>query len=368
MNGLRELTQCLWSDLNHLWVVEYVWFIIGALLLITQREIKKRGWLFGLTFFWFSFCAVRVFAISQPVHPDWPFPVTLLLESAAASTLFFLMLYYTLVSLFEPDAWVRIFRVVGWANAVGIILGAFHGTPYGLLVNASMSGCLSAVLLPFFLEKKRLGAAVLIVSIFIARQSLPLAVSSVMLAVFLVRHRCFLTLLLSGGAILAVGKFLTHHEDGSLFNTHGRWLTWEDSFRWFNEHLSLWLGGGSGSFFALGPMLTAKTGNLFLWAHSEYLQVLLEQGIIGLTLLVSLYGMGLWKSRKMPALFYSLIGYGAFGVANMPFRFPVSALLGAVLIQWAYAEKQGEDHGIDRCADGSARRGDGSGSREVRSC
>ena len=96
------------------------------------------------------------------------------------------------------------------------------------------------------------------------------------------------------------------------------------------------LGRRFGEFLVIGPSLTSQQdGVYFIWLHSDWLQTLFEQGFIGFNIILFMYLHALNRSRFNPKLFAALAAYGAFAVANIPLRYPLAGLFGAILLRWA---------------------------------
>jgi O-antigen ligase len=122
----------------------------------------------------------------------------------------------------------------------------------------------------------------------------------------------------------------------NLFSSRGRDYIWTQSYYFFRDHLHWMMGSGLGGFYVIGPALMAKgQTNVFIWLHSDWFQTLFEQGIVGLLLILVMYGHALWRARRVPELFAALTAYAVFGAANMPLRYPICGLFGALLIRWA---------------------------------
>jgi O-antigen ligase len=138
-------------------------------------------------------------------------------------------------------------------------------------------------------------------------------------------------------ASLAVGFLMRGHH---LFEERGRLDVWFNSMGYIEDRSNFWTGAGLGSFWVLGPSLNPGGQEIFTWMHSDWLQTLFEQGILGFLSVAILYVHALVRAKRNEALFVSLAGLGAFAIANMPLRFPLAGLYGAVLIQWAMAERE----------------------------
>lgn len=125
----------------------------------------------------------------------------------------------------------------------------------------------------------------------------------------------------------------------------GRWAVWLDSPRAIED---FWrTGSGLGSFGYVFPLYRTFGGTLiYLWAHNDYLQLLIELGLPGLLLLVGLMGATAWRAAKVRQaiapnrpLYYLHAGYCAATIAialhsftDFGLHMPANAALAAVVI------------------------------------
>ena len=195
-----------------------------------------------------------------------------------------------------------------------------------------MSGCFSAALFPLFDSKERFLRSLIVLSIVVAGRSLPIAVFFVAVAAWLFIQKRYKWILVAAVASFAVGFTI---KGKLLFHPRGRDFIWSATFHYFREHMSWTLGGGLGAFYLIGLGLSQGTSSGFIWLHSDWYQTFFEQGILGFLAVLLMYGHAVWRSRTTPQLFVALMAYAAFGVANMPLRYPIAGLYGAVLIRWA---------------------------------
>jgi hypothetical protein len=142
-------------------------------------------------------------------------------------------------------------------------------------------------------------------------------------------------LVLSIPVIIGVGLYLNgdrfmHHQD--------RTLQWEMFMQWLYVNNFYWTGTGLGSFQVLGPAIQNKTYDLFVWLHNDFLQVLFEQGIVGLSLAFMLTVQCLKRSMRTPWLFVSSIGTLVCGLTQFPLRFFVGQLFVFLLIRLSLEE------------------------------
>lgn len=345
--NLKDILGAYSNDWDHLFLIEYEALALVALGLLAFKLYRSYGFLVGLSSLWFGFSALRIFATAHTAFPDWQLALTNAIDSSSAFALVLFLLYIPAVRALSIQTWRGVFQAAVVVNALALISSTLLSThPQGLLMNLSMSGCLSATLLPLC-GRRPWVACLVLASVFFARHSLPVATLCVILGVYAIRTRRWSMLGLGLSMSVGILAFVGIH---GIFDTSGRWITWRDSMH-FWQSANPFFGLGTGTYFLLGPMLTSPRGEIFPFMHSDYLQVLFEQGIIGLGLLLLLYGVALWRSRRRSPLFYSLVGYGAYGGANMPMRYPLTALLGVFLLHWAF-QKEGVHGRTDRSQDG----------------
>lgn len=322
------------------------WIWIGFALLMSIRVARTYGWLSSVTFAWFSFSALRIFAapISPYVHEEEIWNSSL--SQASACAFIGVVLVCSCIQMFTVRAWIFIFNLVAILNSFLILGGLPFGAPYGLLFNASMSGCLNAVLFPLFFERDGkvpiLSAIVIPLSVLATQKNQPIALLFFSLGVVLIKRRHWKELALAIAASFLTGLLLIGHMFG---NSEGRTEVWTLAFNFFRDHANPFLGTGLGTFYYIGPWLTLKPfGQGFLWLHSDWLQIGFECGAIGLVLMALLFFRACYRSRGNLVLSTSLLTFGAFGIANFPLHNPISACLGAFLLHWALVKAPREKH------------------------
>ena len=226
---------------------------------------------------------------------------------------------------------MTVFRCIGVVSSAMILFRFSMGwVPYGVLMQGSMDGCFLVALLPLYFSRwKELLFA--IIAIFAVGQSWPLGCFFAVLGLFcLVRRRYLLF-----GAAFALSIVLGYALVGDqLFNSSGRVKMWGICMSWWAQSADWMSGMGAGSFRILGVMLS-QTIEKFTFLHNDWLQILFEQGIIGVIMTLILYVKGCLRSGE--SLFLALAAYGLWGCANMPLRYPLAALYGAFLIVSAFS-------------------------------
>lgn len=311
------------------WSVEASIVLFFCALLIAKKILQKNSIFFAVIFSYVAFSALRVYALPWTPwvgeEPTW----VIMFEHSAQASLIQVLLMVAAVFCLKPDTWIKLFQWIAVINAAWICTGW-----YGVLLNDSMSGCFSAVLLPLlFINHRPLWQIGLVTaSLFVAHQSLPLFCGFFLLFMLGLQTGRYLWTILTPCIALGVG-FLALRS--TLFDGRGRYNLWEMSMSWWVDHANGWIGTGSGSYHVIGPYLTHELGSIFTFLHSDWLQILFEQGVIGVVLALILFLKVLLKARG--ALLFSAATCGIWMVANMPMRYPLSAFYLVVLIRVIYS-------------------------------
>lgn len=244
---------------------------------------------------------------------------------ATLRNIFFLSLGYTLLQ-YKEEAFAR---------------GAFMG-------NASMNGCLIACLFPFGWEttncryKRGILLAVTLLAISMTDASQPYGCLGIVLAVMAYRggflgvislRVCALIVLL----ILGLGYSLQGME---LFNTSGRFAEWPVIISGVRQRANIFFGSGFGSsahlISAIQMLHLQETkplfGSLYLWYHSDWLQMFMELGIIGFSFVCWTWWRIVHTARHDVALISSLLGFSVCGLFNYPMHLAPSAVSIVLLI------------------------------------
>lgn len=309
-----------------------LWCLACALLAI--RVKRDYGWISGATFAWIFMSAVRVFA--QPGGPyEAEEPAWLAgLSLASTSTVLSIVVALFAIQKLNRETWITIFKAAAIVNAVLM----FFYKP-GIFLNYSIGGCFNVSALPLFISKRGrifwFPLLLLPISALYTLRAQPIGMLCVLIMLYVLKGQSLKQWLIAiSGAFACVATLLLTH----VTSDHTRFDVWADVWRFSQEHVSYVFGAGIGTFFYIGPFLTktSKEG-LFLWMHSDWLQIAFETGIVGFALSVALYVQALYKAKRDYNLFAMLIMYGIFAVANFPLHLPVSALFGLFLLSSALA-------------------------------
>ena len=173
---------------------------------------------------------------------------------------------------------------------------------------------------------------------------------------FAVLTACFLALFASKRgvfrlflAIFLIGiiAYLFGPDNHDYFSTHGRYQAWEFFMgNWYKQStMTNIFGTGTGTYFEISQRWQnmtgfnlAKIGNkmtgYYIFLHSDILQILFEQGIVGLTLitLLSIHCLRMAYKNKQIEYFAAFIAYIACCAGNYPIRLGVHGIIGVSII------------------------------------
>ncbi len=222
----------------------------------------------------------------------------------------------------------------------------------GISGNASMNGCLIAVTLPVSLQFlvsivfpwsviPLVFATVAIVAVFGTQTSIPVGVLAIVILAqaFAMRNLKHIGWWVVVAVFSGIGLFMnpTH-----FFDSSGRIQGWKVIFNWWLESGEFWngLGTGAGNIIFANHAATHSTiGNMY-WAHNDFLQILFDNGVIGLVSASIVLLYALRASFNRPWLFSAIGGYGAMAFFNFPAHLPIHALVGASLLWLAHTPKE----------------------------
>jgi hypothetical protein len=142
------------------------------------------------------------------------------------------------------------------------------------------------------------------------------------------------------------------HRIEELASNSGRFQIWGWALDWFaNSSWSIILfGSGVGTTRVLLPIIE-KSNPLFQdhigwwwFTHNDWLQIMLEQGLVGIfSAMILAFGV-LWNSRRNPQLFRAVCAYGVVMFSNFPLHWALHALMGFTLVALVFERRNHEIH------------------------
>ena len=265
--------------------------------------------------------------------------------------------------------------IIGFLNSAMIIAqrGFYYdkGLRGGFLGNPSMSGCFIAFALPFM--RNRLQVVFGIIAILLTGTSQPVGVLAVVGAASLMWFPKRKRLMVNGiGLVIRPSYFkiisqvsfvlatacvfvyltipkITSKHGRSPFDDSGRFEMWKIAITPLFENGHYIVGQGTGSTAALVPRLhliheSKRHGvgehfkiDEWKWLHSDFIQLLFENGLVGLCLgiLASVFAL-YFSYLKSQRLFAATSGLIATAIFNFPAHFPIHAFSGALILAMCF--------------------------------
>lgn len=250
-----------------------------------------------------------------------------------------------------------------WILCLASIVTTLTVTTYGLSGNPSMNGCLIAITMPFLVQRAlrwhwlACYAVVVLSAIccFVVDASIPVGALSITLASALFwmmyQDNQRLRALVVRALITSIVVFIPLAVIGYLINpsqflsSTGRYWIWKEvlSLSWNG---TFWFGRGTGALSQYFEQLrvTNPLYKTIIWAHNDFLQVLYDNGIVGLISLLIACAFTVRQAfqRWSAMVFMALMGYLATMFFNFPVHVPVHAMVGVMLVWLSWL-----DHAVD---------------------
>ncbi len=230
-----------------------------------------------------------------------------------------------------------------WLLSTVVTLCQMGSVPYarfGISGNASMNGCLIALTLPIALRRRQTEPQALrgvfaicaMLAVFSTNASIPLGVLFLTAIVPAVLTNRFGRAFKYSPLVLLAGYAVN---PTYFFNPSGRFESWAKIYQWWLDTGNIFTGLGTGMgtiIFGRQHVVDRSFAHMGVWAHNDYLQVLFDNGLIGLASALLVLGFAVHKSINRPWLCASVIGYGATAFFNFPTHVPIHAMVGGALL------------------------------------
>jgi len=253
------------------------------------------------------------------------------------------------------------------ANSIYVIAQFLNGNEFlfrgGMFINGSINGVFIAMTYPFLVfqsygifKKERaiqlILAPIPIVAIILSKTSVPVGCIALSILVFGVAKGLGSkkTVIISIVSFFLIFLFASLYDENLFYDSY-RFRYWKHSYDYFmTRPLNHFIGFGTGTFKVFG-IIIQDTYKYFGWdgnakmifMHNDWLQILLEQGYIGVVLTIYLCVAILFRQLKNRR-FILLSATAAFcgGMTfDYPFHYPIHAFFGVWLIGQTF-EKKGE--------------------------
>lgn len=366
--------------------------LVLVLVYLAHKVWVRTGSLVSALFLYLMVSGVLTFALPDPSLADKP-QLQMTLTTGALSAMVFLLAFVVVFINFseiEDAAIKKCFGLATLINSAYVIIGQLKEWLLGLLLiyrdtkfplhdyaaslflyleksymfgrlsqgvgvsgfidYSGMNACLIAIGIPFIKirdDRKRWAAYLCaILAIIFSKSSVPYGVlGAVMFSEIITNKksidwRWLIPIPLTACSALAL-------EGGRLLDSAGRFSAYKLFFSAWAKDANLIFGTGPGSFQMIAPIVQLKNGFMinqtsnsyfWLWAHSDWFQALLENGIIGVTLAASVFFVCLYRLYKKGEydVLSMLCGIGAAAVFDFPLRYFIFSFLSCYAIARAY--------------------------------
>ena len=253
------------------------------------------------------------------------------------------------------------------ANSIYVICQWINGNQFlfrgGFCGNASINGCLIAFTYPLVLDfcfhqrtklqehinilSKSIMIIAPIVAIFCTKTSVPAGTLLVATSSFLffrirnIKLKIIIPVIIIS-LILLTGYLI---DPSNFFDDAARFKLYDIAIDSFFTYRNIWFGSGTATFPFFGIVnqqnANVMVGSWAIWLHNDWIQIMYENGIIGLGLALSTFIFFIWyaiKKSKYTILSCGL-AYAASMVFDYPMHYPLQAMFGIFLICEIFLKK-----------------------------
>ncbi len=335
------ISFCPYPAMNG-WAFRQVLGLFLLSLVISWMLSKKYHFSVGLCFFVTTIYGLNQCGLSQ-------------FGSEVATSLMALLFYSCIALSLDESSLKFIFPLlcgVAVGDSVSMIIQriSYLSLPEGhmsanwVLVNGSLDSCFIALMAPSILFSKKnnfkiIYFSLILIAIILAKSNTGIFVLALMLLAQSILNKKYIKeLLISLGLTLPPILYFL----GSKFlSSTGRLNNWKTMMSFWREHANHFIGTGPGTYWVYSQWVEIhKVGDqAFTWMHNDWLQVLFEQGYIGLACVLFLFFMMLKKSFNRPSLFSVVLGYGFIALTQFPLHLFIFQLMGVALIYHCFEKK-----------------------------
>ncbi len=345
--------QCLFvpkgSYVHNAWHLAYFTLPIVLAIIVKQRF----GFVAGIFAFWIFESGASI--IGNPYAWHW-------LDSASGLAANQAVLYATVSILFYLVIFLHLkskhYEAI--ENSLGILcllnsITTIFTEGKGFFSNESMNGVMIAVTYPFLNVKKSnapylhrfnsftlpffmrdLICVMLPIYAIFTTDVATVPMVTMLVVIYFTLGFAFKKHILKITALVFALVFVLIRLKPNFLHDQGRFIIWEKGMDWWVQNVPPMNGLGIGTTYEFLPYIQKISGldvsQWFVWFHNEWIQILFEQGAIGLFLALCLYFQALYCSVKKDYLFISLVGFGFASIFNFTLHAPFHSFLGAFLL------------------------------------
>lgn len=250
------------------------------------------------------------------------------------------------------DGCLKLFFFIAVCDSIYLILGYLFFRdpnpciePHGILFNKTADVSFIACLLPLSFQKRWASMIVMLIAVVIAKSNTAFMAVGIGLAFYLLPKMSFKDWSILMAPVTVLFLLFSKICLGDHFLAEsGRRFVWFGSMHFYHDFANQWIGIGTGTFSVWGMAwqiahYTGSNGSqIWNWLHSEPLQILFENGILGLvsSLLVLWFVL---KKTYRKNVFPVAMAYAFTGLTEMPLRLFITQVLGVCLLAIAFKEE-----------------------------
>lgn len=279
------------------------------------------------TSMWFSIYSNEPFEIQAPLR-----------QHSAIGLVFFVSILMFVLKLSKQHIYdvLEFFGILGIITTVMILFSSNPSGQAPIFDNASMTGCFIAITL-FLLPKQlfKIAFPFALLAVLLIKASTPLMCIG---GGFIIKYRKnkWMWMALS---VVPIFMYFKQPTEG-WFHSSGRTWIWKIAMNWLVEHEKLLFGSGLSTTTVLLPMIQVENkqehNQWFFWLHNDFLQIMFELGIVGLSAFLVMCTNAIYIIRHNERLLPAVVAYGLCMITNFPLHLPIHALLGFLLIGACY--------------------------------
>lgn len=373
----KEHLLCKWSLLMGL-----------AVLIMGYKIYKKYHWSLGICFAYFGCLAIYTFQWPYNNYFGYHNTIKIVINNSAALAFISLICVYFIIEKLKLEDLVKMkpfFIIITLLNSAIVLTQYLKGNNWylrgGLFDNVSINGCIIGACYPLLLESNFIDRMLLkkikftelkillrgiilllpILAIMCAMSSVAVGVLAVGVAAYSYAwiKNIVLKILVPISLFIGIMLFGYASNPKEMFKDSKRFELFRIQYNNWNELGQHAFGYGTGSYLYFGVktqvenkfMISKRNGryegSYNLWLHSDWIQLLLEGGIIGILLILNIAFFLVFKSWNNPAIFACLLAYMSSMLFHYPIHYPIHALFGSWLIAYIMLnnkQKKGDEN------------------------
>lgn len=346
------------KSLLYSFIVVSIWFLIvaqnlytsfftqsmmGIILLYTYLSYvigKRTHWSYGAGVFYFTVLQIPQLIFTGKLNPSFNDQAILTFQAIIGQGL----IYFTLVALFftffkNVKLLLNLLFIAASLNSHIIIMKYFFGqAPWFLFNNPAIDASFIACLIPFALRIHYSLALPMIMACLLTDSSSGIIGPIIALSAYYLNNKKILVALFASSTILSFGILSQGYE--KILNSSGRFQVWKLGMDHFFNNVNHWLGAGTGTWAVYGPTLQVQEAmrrgvvhvDGFFWMHNDWLQILFENGILGLLITILIFIKTLHTHFNNPKIRAALITLATIAIIQMPLRHIVFTVFSGALL------------------------------------